>query len=597
MSKDIQSIGLEIETVVRETSLYVRGVFESAATHHQAELLFLSIVLLVALALRKFNEFDNTIISIFFRVCGLIALWVIAIAFIACLGAVILGVTFDLTFQQDSSFQFYLFYTAIILTNAKWPFIIGGVVGAIFFVLIKRKLEPFVSNTLQKSMKKNVITNTIPDVENIKPHLFETKPYDPRRYFSKAAKKGHVFIGLDAQYKPVTIERDTWNMSNVQIVGVPGSGKGVSAAIQLYQAILNGDSCVVLNPKLDEWAESVYAEACEKIGKKLIVIDCRNGSPAQINPLLGISSNDLNELLIAVFNLSRSGEAADFYRNNDRKGARIISELAADDSMPLSLPSLIKKSTSQLGEFSKNCEGLLTQLEEIASLSAVHTNEGLNLFKFIENGGCLLVKGSTRNESVITLLNMILVRIIQLVENRQDKLRHVSIFCDEVKYLTTSTFINSLGTVRDKNANFILAHQSLADLEVENAGVNPTAVRNSIIDNTPIKWIYKATDFSTAHWVSELCGTSGSWEEGFESESNSLAAENLSLDRRYKATEIPIVHTNIIQNLPPFCAVCVGATGSGSVLAFTSPIKVPKVSVPLHPASPIDHDDLGDELL
>jgi hypothetical protein len=192
---------------------------------------------------------------------------------------------------------------------------------------------------------------------------------------------------------------------------------------------------------------------------------------------------------------------------------------------------------------------------------------------------------------------MLLVRIIQISEKRDDKSRHVSIFCDELKYLTTHTFVNSLGTARDKNINYVLAHQTIADLEVENAGFSPGAVKNAILSLTPIKWIYRSSDYETALWVSQLCGTKSGVAEVFEGTSNALAAENIGLNRRFQTTEIPIVHTNTIQNLSQFYAVCIGANDTGSVLAFTSPINVPKITVPLRPALPLNSDDLGDELL
>jgi hypothetical protein len=596
MTLKIETLALNAEQISRETALYVRNFFENILVNQQEFLAISVVVLCIAAALKSFNSEDTTLLSSLLRVVGFVILWTSLICSVLFLLIATSGITFDLVLQHDSLFEFYKFYIWQFLLNAKLPTLIGLFLGMLAYVFIKRFVEPYMSQLILLGAKRNIEIDTVPDVQNMQNILPETSAYDARKYFKIARKKQAVFLGIDSNNKPVFVPRSHWNKSNVQIVGVPGAGKGISAAIQLYQSILNDDACVVINPKIDEWAESLYADACKNIGKPLIVIDCRPGSPPQINPLMGINSHELNELLVAVFNLSRQGEAADFYRNNDRKGARLLSKLADKNSL-LSIPTLLSHSHAALGDFYKNCEGLITQIEEISELSTIQTNEGLDLDEFIKSGGCLLLQGSTRDESVITLLNMLLVRIIQISEKRDDKSRHVSIFCDELKFITTSTLLASLGNGRDKGINFLLAHQTLADLEAENAGFSPLAVRNAILSLTPIKWVYQCSDYDTAKWVSQLCGTKTGIAEVIEATSNSLAAENVGLDRRFQTTEIPNIHTNIIQNLPPFCAVCIGANDTGSVLAFTSPIRVPKVSVPLCPAPPLDIEEFGDDLL
>jgi hypothetical protein len=595
MTLKIENLAIEAQQLSRITALYFRDLFEFVTSNPDIPITISLIGLIVAIALKNFNIDDITLPSIFLRFIGLTTFWGGLILLALGLVGAVLGIIFDLVLQRDSSVEFYKFYTVKFLINVKFPAVLGVLIGMMMFVFIKRIIEPLSNRAIQRVAKKRINVDSIPDVKNMQSVLPITRAYDARKYFKIAQKKRAVFLGIDSKNKPVYVLRKNWQQSNVQIIGVPGAGKGVSAAIQLYQSILNGDSCVIFNPKIDEWAESLYAEACLKVGKPLLVVDCRAGSPPQINPLLGINSYDLNELLVSTFNLSRQGEAADFYRNNDRKAARLLSKLA--DAGPVTIPALISHSHEILGDLYKQSEGLMTQLEEIGELSAIQTCEGIDLVEFIKSGGCLLIQGSTRDESVITLLNILLVRIIQIAENRADKNRHVSIFCDELKYLLTFVLVNTLGTARDKNINFILAHQTLADLEVTNAGFSPQAVKNAILSLTPIKWIYKCSDYDTAKWVSELCGTKTGVEEVIESTSNSLASENLSLSRRFHTTEIPNVHTNVIQNLPKFCAVCIGATDSGSVVAFTSPISVPKTRVPLRPATPLNQGDLEDELL
>ena len=42
-----------------------------------------------------------------------------------------------------------------------------------------------------------------------------------------------MFLGIDIAGSPVTLERSTWKSSHVQIMGPPGTGKGIQAAVTL----------------------------------------------------------------------------------------------------------------------------------------------------------------------------------------------------------------------------------------------------------------------------------------------------------------------------------------------------------------------------
>ena len=217
--------------------------------------------------------------------------------------------------------------------------------------------------------------------------------FNPERFFTKAKGRGAVFLGLDAAEKPVFVDRATWCKSNVQIMGPPGSGKGVAAAVALSQGIRHfGDSVVVFDPKNDEWAPSVFADACASAGVPFTFVDLRAGRGPQINPIAGVGPVDLQELLIAAFSLGRKGEAADFYRQADRRAARILSAgVRGEDS----LPALMDRAVDELGEeLAKQATGFLGQLEELAEISSVQTAEGVDLSSVVANGGCVYLVGS-----------------------------------------------------------------------------------------------------------------------------------------------------------------------------------------------------------
>ncbi|VCY26532.1 hypothetical protein BANRA_05464 [Klebsiella pneumoniae] len=64
-----------------------------------------------------------------------------------------------------------------------------------------------------------------------------------------------MFLGKDEQGKPVLVPRDTWRKTNIQILGLPGSGKSVMATNALIRCVRDfGDAVVYFDPKGDAWA-------------------------------------------------------------------------------------------------------------------------------------------------------------------------------------------------------------------------------------------------------------------------------------------------------------------------------------------------------
>lgn len=95
----------------------------------------------------------------------------------------------------------------------------------------------------------------------------------------------------------------------------------MSVCVLLYQAILAGEGVFVEDPKNDEWAPHVMREACQKAGKKFVLINL-NDLNFQLDLLADISHEQLEELFNAGFSLGKKGEGADFYRIADRRAAR-----------------------------------------------------------------------------------------------------------------------------------------------------------------------------------------------------------------------------------------------------------------------------------
>ncbi|MXS45891.1 Mobilization protein A, partial [Citrobacter koseri] len=70
-------------------------------------------------------------------------------------------------------------------------------------------------------------------------HFGEPVPVNALADFSseQARQEQAVFLGKDEQGKPVLGPRDTWRKTNIQILGLPGSGKSVMGNNALIRCV------------------------------------------------------------------------------------------------------------------------------------------------------------------------------------------------------------------------------------------------------------------------------------------------------------------------------------------------------------------------
>jgi hypothetical protein len=512
-------------------------------------------------------------------------------------GAVLTVISYGYTMISLKS-RYQDFYTTLIVVLKNNQLVLGTTVilscllAIALRYLVARKIEPAINRWLITGTKRGSRDYSVTDVTRIDDYLPHVQPFNPELYFNKAKKGNSFFIGKNENNKPIYLDREVLKKNNIDIVGPPGSGKGIQASVLLAQCIRSGYATVISAPKPDEWAQSTYSSICSKANMPFTYVDISDGSPHQLSPFQGAKSNELNELLSSALSLGRKGEAADFYRNSDRKALKILT-----NENPKSFYELIHSAPTLLGaELLKQSQGLLDQLEELSSISSIRTEDNDDIFqKVIDNGGCLYIEGSTRSEATLMLQKMFVIRVTQLVEKRERGGRHVVLFADELKYQLSSSFINATGTVRDKGMTIITAHQSLGDLETTSTDLSPKAIRQTILDNTPIKWIYRAKDIEVATWASQLTGTTIIDKEVRNININEADSELLSNERRVSQSERNLYDTNIIQHLPDRCGLCIGV--GKATLAFSYPLKIEKKTCQLLDASPLMISCPSSELL
>jgi len=550
-------------------------------------------------SIQRMGQQENTGFLVPIRLLGRLFF---SLGFLGLLGLFflfLLGFSVSLIFYSSNEIKFLLsqmgLLRAVLFLSGL---IFGGLCGFGATIWIGRSLHPRVNRWLTRMTKKQN-KEGLTDVRQVQDYLPQTIDYDPTTYFDP--KGDTMFLGLDETGKPVTVARTFWKKSHVQVMGPTGTGKGVISCVTLAQSIAFGDCIIVIDPKHDEWASSVLADACEKAGKPFHWLDLRREYPPQFNLLNDISESELQELLIAGFSLGRKGEAADHYRSRDRRACRQLAKLI-NKQPNLSLYELHGQAADFLGkEQAEKAEGFLMQLEELAELPCSQTSEGLNLKEILLNGDCLYIVGSTEDEAILMMQRMVFVRIKQLLSlrDRTQTQRHCTVFLDEVKYILSAPALKALGTIRDKGCNLVLAHQALGDFYHCGSDLDGGAVQSVILGNTQIKWIYQTqpdTQYRTLDWVVSLTGTIQVPVERKKVERNEWLAQTDESERFFSDQSRPLIDHNMIQNLPNRCAVVIGA--GQAKLAFSAPYLTEKRRFSVTPAKAIKTQlDLKNSLL
>lgn len=367
-------------------------------------------------------------------------------------------------------------------------------------------------------------------------------PFDPESFIGneKARRKakaapGSVFMGLDGMAGPIYLPRQHVCKNHIEILGESGTGKSSIAGVLLSQLAAGGEAVVVFDPKNDRNLPGALARAGERYGYPFHVLDLRPQADfPQVNPFLGCRADQVEELLQVALELGKSGDAAvDFYRGKDREATGFIAAALSDGRTDML--EILQKAGQD--ERVTEQENLWRELRQIGRVRALHTDAGLDLQEVLARPGVLYIIGSTTRLEVVAAQKLILQRILQILDERNDQDMPVALFLDELKYLLSPAALRAAGTVRDRNCHLIFAHQSLGDLD-DCPGLNPKAVRGAIWGNTGIKICYRTMDASTALELSRIAGDSVVAAQGTTESDNGTSTSTRQERREYMPPHI-----------------------------------------------------------
>ena len=397
-------------------------------------------------------------------------------------------------------------------------------------------------------------------------------PYDVDKYINFT--KG-TFIGIGEDKKPIYWPADK-TLPHVEVIGTTGAGKGVWMGMYISQNVAQGEAVFVLDPKDDEFMPHVVATSAQKYGKQFIYIDLRPTAPAQLNFFSGASAEQIEELFLAGFGLTETGKSSDFYSIADRQAAAMIAkEAVKTGATPSTLCNDFLEEILQM-----KAEKFAGYLREMAEIPSVNALEGINLRKIVADGGAVYIVGSMRNTKVMRLQKMMVIKLIQLAEERdrtgEVKPRPVSVVLDEFLYHISKPVLEGLGAARDKGMHFTLAHQAFADFARCGADLDKEAVRGAVIENCKLKIVYKLEDTDTAKWFAEKSGKILVNEGSFSVERNIALSEVVDSKRTIRQGEDNFITMTEFLNLHERLGVIFGV--GLAKYAFSAPVKTVKTS-------------------
>lgn len=461
---------------------------------------------------------------------------------------------------------------ADVLQAVLWGVGVGLALGIVAVFYLTRHVIPRFASALDRGTRK-IRDDELTDVRTVGQLLPEATTYDPRRYYAECHRRHEVFVGLERGKSPLAIALRRARESHVQLIGPTGSGKGVAAQNLLTQAVRRGEAVVVFDPKVDgdKWLPSVLYAECKAVGVPFRFINLCAEVP-QFNLLKGADAREITQLLTTGLRLGRKGTEADFYRLAERAFAKRAAR--GEFGPPECLPALADALKEAAGEEYDKLRGLLDQVDELADILAVQTVAGTDLGAVLEQGGVLYIAGSDVDEDVLLLQPMIVLRLVQLIRRRErDTGRQVLMFLDEVKHLLSRPVINSLGLIRDRGCNLILAHQALEDLYCIDADRETT--EGAVRVNCTLRLCYRQTDPDTVQWIEAQTGTIVVNAESREIARNAALAEVQHETRRLQQVQRAKIDANMIQQLPEGCGVLIGA--GVARLVFTAPLTVQRM--------------------
>jgi type IV secretory pathway TraG/TraD family ATPase VirD4 len=432
----------------------------------------------------------------------------------------------------------------------SWSAPAAGILAAVLLrIAIVRYYMPLRSK-FWRSLRFKQSAESLSDIR-VEQGKYKTQDFTPSKYY----KKDKVFYGLTQEKTPLYVSLEDWKTQNQKIIGPTQTGKGVLIGVQLDQSIRNNDCTVFVDPKGDKHAVHIMNKACLETGRKLLVLDLNKEKNISLGwePFFGGEKRERRSRLHFAFGLANTGTDADFHKGRERK---IIDRVFDKwDGTIKNLNSILSSG------YEDDVQRTISSLDEWGCLQALNVGKRtLSLDDFLKDGGVLYVKGSLNDETIIKATTVFIMELVQSLirlYNSKERSKHLFAVIDEVRFLMTDLFADSLATVCGFDAHFAIAYQSILDVRnVKDRNVNGLALEQSVNINCKQTFCYMAADTETAEWASDQTGETQKSVTRMEGvETNSLGGEVWEKRRLVNRETENLIPKNTFRILPPRTAV------------------------------------------
>lgn len=344
---------------------------------------------------------------------------------------------------------------------------LGLIAGICCWISIGYFLEPWLSKKFALKFSEDGLS----DIRTLSETQFKDISFDAAA--AAAKDKGEVLLGIDENGKSIGIHIKEFISKNFQIVGAPGSGKGVFAQ-QIFGQIYDYVLSVVFDPKCDPYLTAFFQQK-----GKCCFIDLRDDKP-QINLFAGCTKTEVADSLIEAIRLREKGAESDVYSIEE---AEVIERLI-DQVSDFEFSTIAEVATEHFSDARK----LVPRLRSISRLGALKGEKSLLQLMNTHKSFYLIFDESSEIQKLVA--RIIYSRIQQFKKTKKIK-RHITILADEFFHLVSKTTVDSLGLMRSRGINALVCHQSLGDFIGQFGDVDSKAAKQRTLDNTHIKIIYR----------------------------------------------------------------------------------------------------------
>jgi len=432
----------------------------------------------------------------------------------------------------------------------SWTAPAAGILSALLLrILVVRYYMPLRSK-FWRTLRFKQSAESLSDIRVEKDKL-KTQDFTPSDYY----RENKIFYGLTQEKKPLYVSLEDWKTQNQKIIGPTQTGKGVLIGVELDQSIRKGFCTIYVDPKEDKNAIHIMNKACLETGRKLYVLDLNQEKNISLGwePFMGGEKRERRSRLHFAFGLTNTGTDADFHKGRERK---IIDKVF--DKWDGSIKQLNKILSAS---YQDEVQRTISSLDEWGYLPVLNVGgKSFDLNDFLESNGVLYVKGSLNDETIIKATTVFLMELLQSSQrlyNQKRRKKHLFCVVDEVRFLMSDLFADSLATICGFDAHFAIAYQSILDVRnVKDRNVNGLALEQSVNINCKQTFCYMAGDTETAEWASDQTGEvqkSVTRMEGVET--NSMGGEVWEKRRLVNRETENYIPKNIFRMLPPRTAV------------------------------------------